>query len=264
MSWLNALIPSVDANLILHQLTAQASFAAEDHDPRTMDQLRADGLRDGFLAGFPFFPAHAPSRPGARPGWNAETEYPTDGTRPHPAWRHSRPVISVTVPVLTLLGHSDEPAIMDGVGPIPLDLARTLAGAATSWNRILVHPVTGATLRYDRTTYRVPSDLKRFLEHRDRTCRFPECDRPARTCDIDHLRPWADGGGTNATTLAHECRTHHRLRHHTPWKPEPPDDAGYDPEYDDDAYDHRAYDPVPVEWTSPTGHTHTSAPHDGD
>ena len=55
-----------------------------------------------------------------------------------------QPRINVTVPVLTLLGLDDEPADLEGYGPIDADTARRLAAHAPSMRRILVHPETGA------------------------------------------------------------------------------------------------------------------------
>ena len=78
---------------------------------------------------------------------------------------------------MTVLGHDDGPAILDGYGPIDLDTARRLAGEASSWIRILTHPVTGTVLDVDRTTYRVPKALRRWLGVRDPVCVGPGCTR---------------------------------------------------------------------------------------
>ena len=128
------------------------------------------------------------------------------------------PRVYVTVPVLTLLGHSDEPAELDGHGPIDADTARRLAAHAPSFRRILTHPETGAYLSYGRTTYRVPTDLAGYLRVRDGTCRFPGCARRAIGCDLDHTRDWATGGTTRHDNLAHLCRKHHRLKHNSRWR----------------------------------------------
>ena len=66
----------------------------------------------------------------------------------------------VTVPVMTLLGHSDEPGTLDGYGPIDADTARRLAATAPSFRRLLVHPETGVALSLGTETYRVPTDLR--------------------------------------------------------------------------------------------------------
>ena len=129
-----------------------------------------------------------------------------------------RPRVYVTVPVLTLLGHSDEPAELGGYGPIDAATARRLAADAPSFHRILTHPETGAFLSYGRDAYRVPADLAGYLRVRDGGCRFPGCSRRADRCDIDHTTDWAVGGATCHENLAHLCRKHHRLKHHTAWR----------------------------------------------
>ncbi|RZK51922.1 MAG: HNH endonuclease, partial [Pedobacter sp.] len=48
-------------------------------------------------------------------------------------------------------------------------------------------------------------------------CRFPGCNQPATASDIDHTTDWQHGGPTNLDNLAHLCRKHHRLKHHTAW-----------------------------------------------
>lgn len=142
----------------------------------------------------------------------------------------------MTVPVLTLLGASDEPGLMEGVGPVDAETARLLAADAPSFIRLLTHPVTGAVLELDRTTYRVPADLRRALRHRDRSCRFAGCGRPAAHCDIDHVAEWEHGGATDAANLIHLCRHDHRLKSVANWRVKPPD-----------------ADVANVSWTSPTG-----------
>lgn len=125
--------------------------------------------------------------------------------------------VVVTIPALTLLGHDTAPATLEGYGPIDLETARRLAGQATSWVRLLTHPVTGAPLVLDRTTYRVPAALRRWLGVTSPTCVFPGCGRATRECDIDHLTAWADGGTTDDDNLDPKCRHHHRLRHESRW-----------------------------------------------
>lgn len=128
------------------------------------------------------------------------------------------PRILVTVPVLSLLGLSDEPAELDGHGPIDAETARRLAAHAPSFQRILTHPETGAFLSYGRTSYRVPVDLAGYLAVRDGGCRFPGCGRRARHADLDHTVAWAHGGVTSHENLAHLCRKHHRLKHRSRWR----------------------------------------------
>jgi hypothetical protein len=137
-----------------------------------------------------------------------------------PAWVAGvRAEVVLTVPVLSLLGHSDEPAHLEGVGPIDMDTATLLAANAPSFVRVLTHPETGAVLSVGRDRYRIPEDLRRTLQIRDVTCRFPGCRRPARRCDVDHVRAWADGGPTECCNLQCLCEKHHRLKHEMGWAP---------------------------------------------
>ena len=203
MSWLSVYLPSATAHRAFVGIDAAARSLQGADEPRTLDQLRADVAGDlltGMASGTP-----------------------------------AGVSVAVTVPVLTLLG-GDEPGLMEGVGPIDPDMARQLAGQARSFIRLLTHPVTGAVLELDRTTYRVPADLRRSLRHRDRTCRFAGCGRSAARCDVDHVEEWQHGGPTDAANLIHLCRHHHRLKSVAHWRARPPG-AGS----------------ATVTWTSPTG-----------
>ncbi|GAA1514491.1 hypothetical protein BJ978_002199 [Agromyces terreus] len=131
-----------------------------------------------------------------------------------------QPRINVTVPVLTLLGLDDEPADLEGYGPIDAETARRLTAHAPSMRRILVHPESGALLSYGRDTYRAPADLAGFVRVRDGRCRFPGCSRRADRADLDHTVAWHRGGRTDASNLAALCRHHHRLKHESGWRVE--------------------------------------------
>src|SRR5690606_7468040 len=90
-------------------------------------------------------------------------------------------------------------------------------------------------------TARLPgAALRRWLHVRDRTCVFPTCTVPAHRSEPDHTQQHSRGGPTADANLASACKPHHRLR-----------DAGWS-----------AKQPRPgiVEWTSPSGHTHTRTP----
>ncbi|KAF2411688.1 hypothetical protein B1729_19010 [Microbacterium sp. B35-04] len=128
-----------------------------------------------------------------------------------------RPSVAITVPVMTLLGLDDEPATLDGYGPIDIETARRLAGEASSWVRILTHPISGTVLDVDRTTYRVPKALRRWLGVRDPVCIGPGCTRPARNCDIDHRIDWQYGGATADTNLGPLCEPHHVIKSKSRW-----------------------------------------------
>ncbi|TFC77186.1 HNH endonuclease [Cryobacterium sp. TMS1-20-1] len=109
--------------------------------------------------------------------------------------------VNITVPVLTLMGLSEEPADLEGYGPIDPETARKLAGTATSFLRVLTHPHTGIVLDVSSTPFRVPAALKKYLRLRDGTCRFPGCNRSAGHADLDHTIDKQFGGPTTATNL---------------------------------------------------------------
>ena len=126
-------------------------------------------------------------------------------------------LVNVTVPVLTLMGLSEQPGTLDGFGPIDADTARRVAATAKSFTRILIHPETSTVLSVGTTRYTVPADLKKWLEIRDGTCRFPGCTRQARHSDIDHTHDWQYNGQTRWDNLAHLCKRSHRLKTETGW-----------------------------------------------
>jgi hypothetical protein len=116
----------------------------------------------------------------------------------------------------TALRLADNPAHLDGYGPIPPELARQLAADA-DWRRLLIDPISGHLLDYGRTTYRPPKALADFVSARDQTCRFPHCTRPAMRCDLDHARSWQCAGSTCSANLGALCRRHHRAKTHGDW-----------------------------------------------
>ena len=59
---------------------------------------------------------------------------------------------------------------------------------------------------------------RRFVEHRDRTCRHPNCGQPVGRVDLDHVVPYS-AGATDCDNLCCLCRRHHRLKTHAPgWR----------------------------------------------
>ncbi len=215
------------ATLVCH-LPAASAFAIDDtldqlgralrspEETRTHAQLRADGLIDLLL--------HR----------DGDTAIRARGITAN---------IAVTVPVMTLLGHSDEPGELQGYGPIDLETTRRLAAGAPSFIRILTDPITGERLSVGRERYKVPADLRTAVILDDETCRFPGCTRRADRCDLDHTLDWATGGETALANLSALCRRHHTLKHQTRWQVAP----GHG----------RA-----LHWTSPAGAVHTTRPPD--
>lgn len=164
-------------------------------DERTLDQRRADVALDLLLTGAP----------------TGHNDADDDGS----ALGAIRATVRVTVPILTVMGESDEPALLDGHGPIDADTARVLAAGASCWERVMIHPLTEEPLRLD--TYRPSARLRRLLDARDQCCRWPGCRRPAVRSEADHTVAFSDGGKTHAGNLAILCKKHHRLKHASPW-----------------------------------------------
>jgi hypothetical protein len=153
--------------------------------------------------------------------------------------------VLVTVPVFSLLGAGEEPAVLDGYGPIPASMARGLvANGAGSFLRVLTDPRDGAPLEIGRSSYRVPKPMRQWLRLRDGRCPFPGCSNQSLDNEADHLLAWSAGGGTGISNLGQPCRKHHRLKHITPWRPV------------------EATRDSPPGWISPTGRTYSSEEQD--
>jgi hypothetical protein len=130
---------------------------------------------------------------------------------------HGRRVeLQVVIDAASLFGLADNPAHLEGYGPIPAHVARELAGDAR-WRRLVTDPVTGHLLDYGRTTYRPPKKLTDFLIARDRECVMVGCHQPAVFCDGDHVIP-SPKGRTSSANMLMLCRRHHRMKTHGRWK----------------------------------------------
>ncbi len=203
-------LPGDTACAIWNRTTAIARGLQGPNEPRTITQLRPD-IAASLLLG-----SGAASEPG---------EVPTP-----------RADVLVMVPVFSLMGVTDEPAVLDGFGPIPASMARKLvADGADSFYRVLVDPRDGAPLEIGRKNYRLTETIKRWIRMRDAKCTFPGCTNRTPDNETDHLKAWEHGGTTGTSNLAQLCPKHHRLKHHSHWTPDP------------------ATELEPPGWTSPTG-----------
>jgi uncharacterized protein DUF222 len=194
LSEIHGSLLSPDAHALDKRLTALAATVCE-HDPRTREQRRADGLA-ALAAGA--------DRLGCRCG----RDDCTAGQRP----AATPVVIYVIAEHATIEGRSGATAsevCADGL--ISPELIAELATGATLVP--LVHPVDAAPER----GYVPSKKLAEFVRCRDLTCRWPGCDRPAFDCDLDHTVPYADGGPTHASNLKCYCRTHHLVKTFWGW-----------------------------------------------
>ncbi|WP_043419071.1 HNH endonuclease signature motif containing protein [Arthrobacter globiformis] len=207
MAWLSAYLPADQAAGIWDRTTAAARILQGPAETRTLTQLRAD-----VAAGWLLAPAQGIDGPatGCLPADSARA-----GDVPSP-----RAQVLVTVPVFSLLGQTEEPAVLDGYGPIPPSMARRLvADGGTSFLRVLTDPRDGAPLEIGRTSYRLTKPMRHWLRLRDAHCTFPNCNNHSLDNDADHILAWANGGTTGITNLGQPCPKHHRLKHTSAWRP---------------------------------------------
>jgi hypothetical protein len=230
MAWLHLLAPAARASAAFERVDHIARNLQGPQESRTLEQLRADVAAVLLIDGKP--DEAATDAAGARSAAGKPKE--------KSVW-DIRPTVFVTVPVMTLLGKSEEPGILDGYGPIDPETARDLAARAPSFIRLLTHPETGVVLSMGRKRYKVPKDLRLWLQKRDEECRSPWCDRSAFRTDIDHTQDWAKAGATDAVNLACMCDFCHRMKHLSTWKVSQGGNGV-------------------LEWTSPTGRRHVTHP----
>jgi hypothetical protein len=70
----------------------------------------------------------------------------------------------------------------------------------------------GEPLSVGRKRRTIPPAMRRALQTRDRSCRFPGCDNH-RFLDAHNVQHWAAGGETKLTNLVLLCGRHHRFLH---------------------------------------------------
>jgi hypothetical protein len=124
----------------------------------------------------------------------------------------------------------------------PLTVARIKEWLATS--RFTLQPVIDMSRCDAVDGHEPPAWMRELVILRDRTCIHPNCDKPARDCDLDHIDAFVemDDGGppgqTRPDNLAPLCRRHHRAKTHHGWTYVRHQDGTYT-------------------WTSPHGRTYT-------
>lgn len=156
-------------------------------DPRSMNQLRADVLRDLLLGKF------------------------SSKTIAH---------VYVAGNASTILGLDDLPGTLRGYGPITADQLREIAlGLRSTWTGVLIDD-EGHAQKMATSKYRPSKHLKEFTQLRDTTCHAPACARVAHKGDYDHTRPHGRGGPTDEHNDRGVCRRHHRAKQSGFWKVE--------------------------------------------
>jgi hypothetical protein len=142
-------------------------------------------------------------------------------------------------------GGPEEPAVLDGYGPIPAGLARALAleqQAAPVWlRRLFTDPQSGQLIAMETRRREFTPAQRRLLRLRDQTCRTPWCDAPIR--HADHILPAENGGPTSIDNGQGYCQTCNHAKQAPDWTTTPVESrAG----------------PHEVHINTPTGHGYTS------
>lgn len=149
--------------------------------------------------------------------------------------------LDIVISLDSLMGLTADHAVVGGAGLMPAHLVRGMLADATM-RRLVTDPMTGHLLDLGRRRYRVSDGLREFIEARDRTCRFPGCDRRATDCQMDHAIPWEDGGATGPGNVGALCTRHHQVKTHGGWRIDAADSSGS------------------CTWRSPLGRIYSRAP----
>ncbi len=206
------------ANVFLFDIPAEKGWAIARRvgrhqktvDPagRTADQVRADIAADLLLG-----------------------SDPTNGGKGY---------IELKVDLTTLAGLDERGAEIAGFGPVVAEVARKIAEEQprAEW-RTVVTREDGSVATVVVNRRRPNKGMSRQVQVTNPTCTFPGCRVPSSQCDLDHLRPWSEGGGTFVENLGPKCRHDHRLKDH--------------------GWVHRHLNGR-ENWTSPLGHTYVTEP----
>ena len=151
--------------------------------------------------------------------------------------------VTLTVPLDTHLGLGDQPGLVAGYGPVDPILARELAARAAGHPAsrfcvtvtgtggqavghgcipgrppdlrppgpggftVTISPLARGSCdhRHQEPGYHPSRHLQHLVMARTPTCTAPGCSRAATRCDLDHTRPYNQGGPTCECNLAPLC-----------------------------------------------------------
>jgi hypothetical protein len=196
-------MPATDGIAALNALHRDATALKVD------DDTRSHGMRlvEAFLG--KVFGTTAPAAPSPEPAVDAAA-----AALPPPVVRR-RAEIQVTIDFKSLLGLREHPGELAGHGPIPAQAVRDLiAQPGTVLRRLIYDPENGLLRDYSTTAYPADALLRKLLEGRDVTCRFPGCVRNAIWCDTEHCEAHDNGGESSCANCGLMCRKHHNLKTH--------------------------------------------------
>ncbi len=129
--------------------------------------------------------------------------------------KRARPsaVMNIRVDIAALKrGHTEHGEVCEiaGVGPIPVATATEYLGEA--FLKLLV--IDGTDIKTVAHMGRaIPAPLRTAVEERDRVCQVPTCDMTVGL-EIDHIKPFSEGGAASFENLVRLCRRHHLQKTH--------------------------------------------------
>ncbi|MEU0265728.1 DUF222 domain-containing protein [Nocardioides sp. NPDC006303] len=210
MTWLGALLPVKDGVAVFAALDQAARAAHAAGDERTRTQVMADTLVDRIT--------------GRETGGKPRIE------------------VKVVMTADSLTGDADQPAMVEGYGPVPAGWAReALADAEVFVRRLFTDPA-GQLVAMESRSRKAPDGLAEFITTRDGgICRTVGCDAPIR--NIDHVERHADGGATRSENLQGLCERCNQAKEALGWQARPGPDGS-------------------IITITPTGHTYVSPPPD--
>ena len=122
-------------------------------------------------------------------------------------------VINIRVDIDALKrGHTEHGEVCEiaGVGPIPVATATEYLGEA--FLKLLI--LDGVDIKTVAHMGRhIPAPLRTAVEERDRLCQVPTCDMSIGL-EIDHIKPFAEGGPASLENLVRLCKRHHLQKTH--------------------------------------------------
>lgn len=162
-----------------------------------------------------------------------------------PARDPANVTVNVVITDQALLGETEEPAHVDGYGPISAAWVRNLiAATADSVQRIALRRLfrgPGRLIRMETASRRFTTALRQLIALRDQWCRTPWCGAPIR--HVDHAHDHARGGPSSYLNGQGLCEACNYAKQATGWR----STVHQDPE--------RGH---VVDTTTPTGHTYPS------
>ena len=125
---------------------------------------------------------------------------------------------------------------LEGHGTLSLPTVRELIASSA----LTVRPVIDLNTEYQSSGYQPADTVAEAVTLTSPQCVFPYCDRPARSCQLDHTVPYPHGP-TSTANLGPLCVHHHQIKTDGRWAL------------------HRIATGI-YAWRSPTGHAYTVTP----